>query len=179
MSTTTPLHRLPALLSTLALNPALTGPLLYLLASSPSPLRTRLATQFQTLRDPVRVAALVKALKWLLALGLARAANRGLNSLALNNWRLGFGGGEKERWRWDDEVAVVTGGCSGIGRMVVQKLGAAGVRVAVLDVLRLPGEMEGCMFVVSLFLCVLCCAVLCYAMVGFFGACVCPAYGGK
>lgn len=72
-------------------------------------------------------------LKALVGLGVARALNRALNSLATNNWRISSSP-PTGSWDWPKEIAVVTGGCSGIGLALVEGLAARGVRVAVLDV---------------------------------------------
>lgn len=71
------------------------------------------------------------ALKALLGLGVVRAVNAGLNALAQNNWRLSSG---SSQWDWPHELAVVTGGCGGLGLSLVAGLTAKGVRVAVLDI---------------------------------------------
>lgn len=72
-------------------------------------------------------------LKALIGLGIARTLNRALNSLATNNWRISSSP-PTGSWDWPKEIAVVTGGCSGIGLALVEGLAAKGVRVAVLDV---------------------------------------------
>lgn len=72
-------------------------------------------------------------LKALVGLGIARTLNRALNSLATNNWRISSSP-PTGSWDWPKEIAVVTGGCSGIGLALVEGLTARGVRVAVLDV---------------------------------------------
>ncbi|EEU35734.1 uncharacterized protein NECHADRAFT_94746 [Fusarium vanettenii 77-13-4] len=46
-------------------------------------------------------------------------------------------------WNWDEEVAVVTGGCGGIGRELVIGLIHKQVKVAILDVIPLPDDMTG------------------------------------
>ncbi|KAF9701906.1 hypothetical protein EKO04_000218 [Ascochyta lentis] len=126
--------------SHLALNPAVTASLLYILTSGPASLRTRLTSRIAPLRDPRRHATIIRALKWLLALGVVRSLNRSLNRLALNNYRLRP---ESARWNWEQEVAVVTGGSSGIGALIVQKLVNHGVKVAVLDIQELPTSLQG------------------------------------
>ncbi|EAQ84344.1 hypothetical protein CHGG_08358 [Chaetomium globosum CBS 148.51] len=59
--------------------------------------------------------------------------------MASNSWRLTAAKG----WDWPNEIAVVTGGSSGIGKGIVERLVALGVRVAVLDIQELPKELQG------------------------------------
>ncbi|KAJ4378651.1 hypothetical protein N0V86_005521 [Didymella sp. IMI 355093] len=125
-------------LSHLALNPALSATLLYVLTQSPASLRARLS-RVNALRDPTQHAKIVRVLKWCLALGVLKHVNRALNRLALNNYRVRS---TAAQWQWDREVAVVTGGCSGIGALIVKRLVNRGVRVAVLDVQELPAELQ-------------------------------------
>lgn len=80
-------------------------------------------------------------LKALVGLGIARALNRALNSLATNNWRISSSP-PTGSWDWPKEIAVVTGGCSGIGLALVEGLAAKGVRVAVLDVSEPPPAIK-------------------------------------
>ncbi|KAF2736875.1 dehydrogenase/reductase SDR family member 8 precursor [Polyplosphaeria fusca] len=126
--------------STLALNPVFTASLLYILTKGPPTIRDRLFSRFAALRDPQRLTTIVKVLKWLLGLGLLRNVNGHLNKIALNAWRLRS---EKNRWHWNQEIAVVTGGCSGIGERVVKGLVKKGLRVAVLDIQQLPPTLQG------------------------------------
>ncbi|KAF2878443.1 hypothetical protein BDV95DRAFT_614010 [Massariosphaeria phaeospora] len=126
--------------SHIALNPLVTAPLLWVLTQGPPEVRARLFSQFASLRDPRRLTQIVKALKWLLALSLVRTINAQLNRLALNAWRLKS---EKGRWTWDQEVAVVTGGCSGFGERVCKRLINKGVTVAILDIQQLPLSLQG------------------------------------
>ncbi|KAF1961392.1 dehydrogenase/reductase SDR family member 8 precursor [Byssothecium circinans] len=132
--------KLVTLSSTIALNPIVTASLLYALTKGPAGIRYRLLNTFTSLRDPQTFARVVRALKWLFALGTASIANRTLNQLALNTWRMKS---EKSRWSFSSEVAVVTGGCSGIGEQVVKRLINKGVKVAVLDIQQLPPSLQG------------------------------------
>lgn len=127
--------------SHLALNPGVTATLLYVLTAGPASLRARVTSRVEALRDPARYAAVVRALKWLVVCGVVRHGNAALNGLALNSYRLRA---ERARWAWDKEVAVVTGGCSGIGALVVKRLASRGLRVAVLDIRQLPASLQGC-----------------------------------
>lgn len=125
----------------IALNPLLTATLLYVLTKAPPGLRAHFTSRIGLLRDPKHHAQIVKALKWCLALGVTGVINKQLNHVALNAGRWAS---ERKRWDWGREVAVVTGGCSGIGELVVKRLVGRGVRVAVLDVRQLPESLQGC-----------------------------------
>jgi all-trans-retinol dehydrogenase (NAD+) len=151
------------LATSLVLNPALTAPLLWLLTYGPQALRTRLADRVGALRDPRQRALVLKVLKWLLAAGVVRGVNRSLNSVALNGWRAGS---EKGRWRWAGEIAVVTGGSSGFGELIVKRLANKGVKVAVLDIRPLPTGLQGCKF--GLYMCVVVVLTVTDAHISFF-----------
>jgi all-trans-retinol dehydrogenase (NAD+) len=101
------------LLGQVTLNPIVTAALLYLVTKSPDRLRGQLLEWMPTLKDPKRYGQIVKALTVCFAFGVTGVVNRRLNSVALNAWR--WGNNEKKRWDWENEVAVVTGGCGGIG----------------------------------------------------------------
>lgn len=73
-----------------------------------------------------------------LGLTIFNLLNKVLNTWSLNNWRATA----DKRWRWDREVAVVTGGCGGIGKELVLGLVRRGVKVAIFDVQPLPKDME-------------------------------------
>ncbi|KAF3809973.1 Dehydrogenase RED2 [Colletotrichum gloeosporioides] len=77
-------------------------------------------------------------LQILLVAGIARYLNRAANRWALNNWRLTSHPG----WRWANEIAVVTGGCNGIGKAIVIGLAQKGVTVAVLDIQPMPADLR-------------------------------------
>ncbi|KAM0326945.1 hypothetical protein ACHAQA_006065 [Verticillium albo-atrum] len=73
------------------------------------------------------------------AFSLVRYLNKALSTYALNNWRIKARG----TWHWPSEVAVVTGGCGGIGKQLVLGLRGKGVKIVILDMLPLPAEFEG------------------------------------
>ncbi|KAF2443650.1 dehydrogenase/reductase SDR family member 8 precursor [Karstenula rhodostoma CBS 690.94] len=99
----------------------------------------RLINSVSALRNPETLARVTKLLRWLLALGVVRTVNKKLNHLALNAYRIN---NEKKRWNWKEEVAVVTGGCSGIGLLTVKRLLLKGVKVAILDIQQLPPALQ-------------------------------------
>lgn len=128
-------------LENVILNPLVTGPLLLVLTSGPTVIRRRLLSQLVVLLNEQNVKRLVVGLKWALALGLVRKINHWLNDVALTNWQIRPA---KDKWVWDSEVAVVTGGSNGIGAEIVKCLMRKGVKVAVLDIQPLPKDMDEC-----------------------------------
>ncbi|KAJ4012525.1 hypothetical protein NW752_008223 [Fusarium irregulare] len=72
------------------------------------------------------------------SLSILRSINRILNMMAHNSWRLR----PASNWSWTNEIAVVTGGSSGIGLSIVQRLTAMGIQIAVLDIQDLPKELQ-------------------------------------
>ena len=122
-----------------ALNPVVTAALLWILTKGPEQLRGHFTSRIAALRDPRRYAQILKALKWCLVLGTAGVVNKQLNHIALNAGRFRS---DKARWKWNQEVAVITGGCSGIGEVIVKALVSRGIRVAVLDIQQLPPSLQ-------------------------------------
>ncbi|KAJ1323397.1 all-trans-retinol dehydrogenase (NAD+) [Microdochium nivale] len=91
------------------------------------------------LRSPGGSMSMIKLiLRVILALDVLRTANRVLNRMATNHWRFIAQPG----WHWPDEIAVVTGGCSGIGQQLAYGLLTKGATVIVLDIQDLPDEMQ-------------------------------------
>lgn len=96
---------------------------------------TRLAI-LRNLRLPASIDVRVVqiALQVLLGVGVLGSINSSLSRMAMNSWRLTRASG----WDWPKEIAVITGGCSGIGYCTVERLIKRGVRVAILDIQDLP-----------------------------------------
>lgn len=69
-----------------------------------------------------------KAAGAVLALGVARTINSSLTQWTMNNWT---GAG---RWEPSREIVLVSGGCSGIGKQLMEDLAKQGVRVVIVDI---------------------------------------------
>ncbi|KAH6879518.1 hypothetical protein B0T10DRAFT_582952 [Thelonectria olida] len=133
-----------ARLGRVVLSPLLSGPLLLLVTYSPETVHNVLVSVAHALPGHLEasspdVSTAKTVLRALLGLGILRQVNQLLNTMAANSWRLRASKG----WSWPDEIAVVTGGSSGIGQSVVKKLVALNIRVAVFDLQDLPKELQG------------------------------------
>lgn len=73
-----------------------------------------------------------KAVAVLGALGALHQTNKCLNKWTANNFT------RSDPWDPARELALVTGGCSGIGKQIMLDLAAAGVRVVILDIQEPP-----------------------------------------
>lgn len=120
-------------------SPYFTGPLLWVLCGAPSSIQLPVFRLLGRLGPFVFAPRAVFAVKLLFGIGILRKVNNWLNRVATNGWRVRD---DKARWDWSKEIAVVTGGCSGIGEVVVKGLVAREVRVVILDVQPLPERLE-------------------------------------
>lgn len=125
-----------ALFQNVALEPALTGPLLYLFSKKPELFRQHVLRRYPRLENET----ILKTLKWLVALGVGRKLNDLLNRWALNNWQFT----SKANWDWPEEIVVLTGGSSGFGEKVAEGLAKKGLKVVVLDIQGLPASLKQC-----------------------------------
>ena len=110
----------------------------YLVAQSASPSdhSSIIANIVQAL--PIAQSTLTSIAKWAFGITSAHYLSSQLTGLARNNWRLS----DSHRWNWKEEIAVVTGGCSGIGEEIVKALAKRGVKVVIIDVSPLPERLE-------------------------------------
>ncbi|KAJ4144383.1 hypothetical protein LMH87_003267 [Akanthomyces muscarius] len=120
-------------LNGLLLSPAFSGSLLcaFIFATEAKKLQL-----LKALRVPptIDLELVKRGLQILLGLSVVRYVNSTLSSIALNSWRLTKPG----NWQWNNEIAVITGGCSGIGKCTVDRLVKRGVRVAIFDIQEAP-----------------------------------------
>ncbi|KIX07166.1 uncharacterized protein Z518_01819 [Rhinocladiella mackenziei CBS 650.93] len=137
------------------LSPFITGALLFYIKRNPSALDKLPWFPDLTLTLPFRLPLNIrnsvtlhaspplKTLKFLFGLGLVLYVNRFLNRLALNYWHL-----QKQGVPWDfqaegKETILITGGCSGFGREMVQMFAEqTRANILVLDIQDLPADMK-------------------------------------
>jgi len=120
------------------LNPLLTAPL-WLALTSPQT-RDQLLQYLGQYLSHTTLERATTALKWLSILGLTRLANRLLNDLAENNFRLSS---ERHRYDWPREIALVTGGTGGFGTLICKALAAKGLTVICVDIpLELTADLK-------------------------------------
>jgi hypothetical protein len=87
-----------------------------LLAKLPPPVQTAITST--TTRNVVA---------FVLVWNLVKSFNSIVSGFVLNNWT-------SDKWNWSREVVFITGGCSGIGQYVVDKLASRGIKVIVADI---------------------------------------------
>lgn len=125
-----------------ALSPILSGSALLAIIYAPDNVRDAVAPILKRLPESMLASLTLPraklALQIVFGLGILGKFNDILNTMAHNSWRLRAGKG----WDWPNEIAVVTGGSSGIGRCIVERLLSLGVRVVVLDVQDLPKDLR-------------------------------------
>jgi all-trans-retinol dehydrogenase (NAD+) len=128
-------------MSRLLLEPVATGALLYFLTTNPSNLRD----QFSSITgiNAITLQALATPLKWLFSLGLLRRFHNAMTTLAFNNWQFRRQG---EPWKFADdklpELVLITGGCSGFGRLMAKDF-SNHARVVILDIQEPPEDLKG------------------------------------
>lgn len=120
------------------LNPFVSGCLLLALIKAPESRRQAVLSRLR-ISHTVDLSIVKYILQALLGIGTVRLLNKSLNTVASNSGRITRSSG----WDWPKEIAVVTGGSSGIGADIVERLVQRGITVAVLDIQVLPKTLEG------------------------------------
>ncbi|EGS22093.1 short-chain dehydrogenase/reductase-like protein [Thermochaetoides thermophila DSM 1495] len=123
------------------LSPFVTVPVLFAVTyhlDTVSRLLSPLPQGLALISPPHQSSSLLNVLRVVVAWGILRAANRALSAIAATSWRLVPAPG----WDWPNEIAVITGGSSGIGKAIAEKLSSMGVRIAVLDIQELPKDLQ-------------------------------------
>ncbi|KAH6683865.1 short chain dehydrogenase/reductase [Halenospora varia] len=110
---------------TILLQPVLTGALLLARSQDQSKYDQLISTVTKNRINPSLFDSVTKVL---LVSGLLYQLNNTLTRLALNNFR------SDKSWDWQKEVVLVTGGCSGIGQLIVEKLSEQNIKVVIFDV---------------------------------------------
>jgi all-trans-retinol dehydrogenase (NAD+) len=129
-----------SLLGRVTFSPIITGGLLYLLTKAPEQYRLPVIAFLESKLSTISIERLLVGIKTLCVLGIVRQVNIKLNSLAFTHWRMNA---RKDRWHWNSEVAIVTGGSLGIGKGTVASLYSKGMKVAIFDIVEPPMEFGG------------------------------------
>lgn len=105
------------------LQPVVTGGLLLGLLYYPERITDMLPVRYRHLAHSARFLFWLKAF---FGLGLARTLNERLSQAVLNNWTA-------DPWRTGEEIVLITGGCSGIGELLVHRMATSSRKVIALD----------------------------------------------
>lgn len=122
-----------------SVSPVITGGALWLLLKGPENLRQPTYDYLNQILRPQNIGRLITSLKWLFALGLVRNLALALNTWAGNSFNLRS---SKNEWKWDKEIAVITGGSGGFGQLFARDLSKNGIHVVILDVTPLPPHLQ-------------------------------------
>ncbi|PSK54734.1 hypothetical protein B9Z65_3823 [Elsinoe australis] len=119
------------------LTPALVGAAFFALSLGPDSVREPLLKRLNAYLSPQQIKDLIKTLKWLFIIDSTIYTNGVLNELALNN----FHSEPIGKWKWSEEIAVITGAASGFGKLFTQDLTAKGIHVVALDISDAPQDL--------------------------------------
>jgi all-trans-retinol dehydrogenase (NAD+) len=119
-----PLSILTAPIRLALFDPRVTTPLLIALLYSPENLQKLLPERVHPF---ITSQAVIRTLSVLLGWGVLRAVNRKLSQWTANNWK------KDARFMKSQELVLISGGCSGIGKLMAEEFARRGVKVVVLD----------------------------------------------
>ena len=119
-----PLRLLTAPLKLALFDPRITAPLLVALLYYPEKLYQLLPDALHPL---IASSALIKTLEICLCLGIVGGVNKKLSQWTANNWK------KDAKFVKDEELVLISGGCSGIGQLMAEDFAKRGFKVVVLD----------------------------------------------
>lgn len=128
VSKMSPLSILTTPLRLALFDPRVTAPLLVALLYYPEKLRELLPERFHAL---ISSQAAIRTLSVLLGLSILRGVNGKLSQWTANNWK------KDAKFVKSQELVLISGGTSGIGKLMAEDFAKKGVKVIILD-LNLP-----------------------------------------
>jgi all-trans-retinol dehydrogenase (NAD+) len=124
-SKVSPLRLLTAPVRLALFDPRVTAPLLIAILYYPEKLRSLLTMRLHPL---ISSPAFIKTLKIALGLGVLRGINNKLSQWVVNNWK------SDANFVKSQEIVLVSGGTSGIGKLMAEYFAKQGVKTVVLDI---------------------------------------------
>jgi len=119
-----PLSILTAPVRLALFDPRVTAPLLVALLYYPEKLQELLPERFHYL---ISSQAVIRTLSAFLGLGIVRGVNAKLSQWAANNWK------KDAKFVKSQELILLSGGTSGIGKLMAEEFARRGVKVVILD----------------------------------------------
>jgi all-trans-retinol dehydrogenase (NAD+) len=125
VSKVSPLRLLTAPVRLALFDPRVTAPLLIAILYYPEKLQSLLTTRLHPL---ISSPAFITTLKIALGLSLVRGINKKLSQWVVNNWK------SDANFAKSQEIVMISGGTSGIGKLMAEYFAKQGVKTVVLDI---------------------------------------------
>jgi hypothetical protein len=120
-----PLRLLVAPVRLALFDPRVTAPLLIAVLYYPEKLQSLLTARLHPL---ISSPAAIRVLKIALSLGVVRGINNKLSQWVVNNWK------SDAKFIKSQEIVLISGGTSGIGKSMAEYFARQGVKTVVLDI---------------------------------------------